>query len=45
VIKVATYLITSPIISSNQTGEGEIRKNLIEANLVNCMVALPGVWP
>uniref|UniRef100_UPI00131C3A7E N-6 DNA methylase n=1 Tax=Rectinema subterraneum TaxID=2653714 RepID=UPI00131C3A7E len=25
-----------------QSGEGEIRKNLIEANLVDCMVALPG---
>ena len=25
-----------------QSGEGEIRKNLIEADLVDCMVALPG---
>jgi type I restriction enzyme M protein len=29
-------------MSSNQSGEGEIRKNLVEANLVDCMVALPG---
>jgi len=29
-------------MSSNQSGEGEIRKSLIEAELVDCMVALPG---
>ena len=29
-------------MSSQQSGEGEIRKNLIEAGLVDCMVALPG---
>ena len=29
-------------MSSSQSGEGEIRKNLIEADLVDCMVALPG---
>jgi type I restriction enzyme M protein len=29
-------------MSSNQGGEGEIRKALIEANLVDCIVALPG---
>ena len=29
-------------MSSSQSGEGEIRKNLIEAELVDCMVALPG---
>jgi type I restriction enzyme M protein len=29
-------------MSSNQSGEGEIRKNVIEADLVDCMVALPG---
>ncbi len=28
-------------MSSNQSGEGEIRKSLIEAELVDCMVALP----
>jgi len=29
-------------MASNQSGEGEIRKNIIEADLVDCMVALPG---
>ena len=29
-------------MSSSQSGEGTIRKNLIEADLVDCMVALPG---
>ena len=29
-------------MSTNQSGEGKIRKNLIEADLVDCMVALPG---
>lgn len=29
-------------MSSTQSGEGEIRKNLIETGLVDCMVALPG---
>jgi type I restriction enzyme M protein len=29
-------------MSSNQSGEGEIRKNIIEADLVDCMIALPG---
>ncbi len=29
-------------MSSNQSGEGEIRKNIIEADLVDCMVAMPG---
>ena len=29
-------------MSSNQSGEGELRKNIIEADLVDCMVSLPG---
>ena len=29
-------------MSTNQSGEGEIRKNLIEADLVDCIIALPG---
>lgn len=29
-------------MSSNQSGEGEIRKNILDADLVDCMVALPG---
>ena len=29
-------------MSSNQSGEGEIRKSIIEAGLVDCIIALPG---
>jgi type I restriction enzyme M protein len=29
-------------MSSNQSGEGEIRKSILEADLVDCMVAMPG---
>jgi type I restriction enzyme M protein len=29
-------------MSSNQSGEGDIRRALIDADLVDCMVALPG---
>ena len=29
-------------MSSNQSGEGEIRKAIVEADLVDCMVGLPG---
>ena len=29
-------------MSSNTSGEGEIRKAIIEADLVDCMVAMPG---
>jgi type I restriction enzyme M protein len=29
-------------MSSNQSGEGDIRKALVEADLVDCMVAMPG---
>src|SRR5262245_18351853 len=36
------FVLANGSMSSNQSGEGEIRKNLIEADLVDCMVALPG---
>lgn len=39
---VAGFVLSNGSMSSNQSGEGEIRKALIEANLVDCMVALPG---
>src|SRR6059036_1232042 len=39
---VAGFVLANGSMSSNQSGEGEIRKNLVEANLVDCMVALPG---
>ena len=29
-------------MSANQSGEGEIRTNIVEADLVDCIVALPG---
>jgi len=39
---VAGFVLANGSMSSNQSGEGEIRKSLIEADLVDCMVALPG---
>ena len=39
---IAGFVLANGSMSSNQSGEGGIRKNLIEANLVDCMVALPG---
>ncbi len=38
---VAGFVLANGSMSSNQSGEGEIRKNIIEADLVDCMVALP----
>ena len=38
----AGFVLANGSMSSGQSGEGEIRKNLIEADLVDCMVALPG---
>ena len=37
----AGFVLANGSMSSNQSGEGEIRRNLIEAGLVDCMVALP----
>ncbi|MBN8509079.1 MAG: SAM-dependent DNA methyltransferase [Burkholderiales bacterium] len=39
---VAGFVLANGSMSSNQSGEGEIRKSLIEADFVDCMVALPG---
>jgi len=42
---VAAFVMANGSMSSNQSGEGEIRKALIEApngGLVDCMIALPG---
>ena len=39
---VAGFVLANGSMSSNQSGEGEIRKSLIEADMVDCMVALPG---
>jgi type I restriction enzyme M protein len=38
----AGFVLANGSMSSNQSGEGEIRKALVEADLVDCMVALPG---
>lgn len=39
---MAGFVLANGSMSSNQSGEGEIRKNIIEADLVDCMVTLPG---
>ena len=39
---MAGFVLANGSMSSNQSGEGEIRKALIEADLVDCMVSLPG---
>ncbi len=39
---LAGFVLANGSMSSNQSGEGEMRRNLIEADLVDCMVALPG---
>ena len=38
----AGFVLANGSMSSNQSGEGEIRTNIIEAGLVDCIVALPG---
>jgi type I restriction enzyme M protein len=35
-------LLSNGSMTSNQSGEGDIRRKLIEADLVECMLALPG---
>ena len=37
----AGFVLANGFMTSNQSGEGEIRENLIEADLVDCVVALP----
>jgi type I restriction enzyme M protein len=39
---LAGFVLANGSLSSNTSGEGEIRKAIIEADLVDCMVALPG---
>ena len=38
----AGFVLANGSMSSNQSGEGEIRKAIVEADLVDCMVAMPG---
>ncbi len=37
----AGFVLSNGSMSSNTSGEGEIRKSIIESDLVDCMVALP----
>jgi len=39
---LAGFVLANGSMSSNTSGEGEIRKNIVEADLVDCMIALPG---
>jgi type I restriction enzyme M protein len=36
------FVLANGSMSSNQSGEGDIRRAIIDADLVDCMVALPG---
>lgn len=38
---IAGFVLANGSMSSNTSGEGDIRKNIVEADLVDCMVALP----
>ncbi len=38
----AGVVLANGAMSTNSSGEGEIRKNFIDADLVDCMIALPG---
>ena len=39
---VAGFVLANGSMSSNQRGEGEIRERLVEEDMVDCMVAMPG---
>ncbi len=39
---VAGFVLANGSLSSNTSGEGEIRRAIIEADLLDCIVALPG---
>jgi type I restriction enzyme M protein len=39
---IAGVVLANGSLSSQQSGEGDIRRRLIEADLVECIVALPG---
>jgi type I restriction enzyme M protein len=38
---IAGFVMANGSLSSNTSGEGDIRKNIIEADLVDCIVAMP----
>lgn len=39
---IAGFVLANGSMSSNQSGEGDIRRQLIEQDMVDCMIALPG---
>jgi type I restriction enzyme M protein len=39
---MAGFVLANGSMASNQSGEGDIRKSLIENDLIDCMVAMPG---
>jgi type I restriction enzyme M protein len=39
---VAGFILANGSLSTNTSGEGEIRRKIIEADLVDCIVSLPG---
>jgi len=39
---IAGFVLSNGSMSSTQSGEGEIRKSIVESDMVDCMVALPG---
>jgi type I restriction enzyme M protein len=39
---IAGFVLSNGSMSANQSGEGEIRQRLIEADVIDCMVQLPG---
>ena len=39
---IAGFVMANGSMSTNTSDEGEIRKNIIEADLMDCMIALPG---
>lgn len=39
---VASFVLANGSMSSTASGEGEIRKKIVDSDLVDCMVALPG---
>jgi len=39
---VAGFVLANGSLSSNQSGEGEITKKVVEADMVDCIVAMPG---
>jgi type I restriction enzyme M protein len=39
---IAGFVMANGSMSSNTSGEGEIRKNIVEADLIDCIISLPG---